>query len=287
MGDEQEAGEAAGAPEKRLSITKKQLQSDSAVELVALCQTVTADGTLSEVEVGELQRWLNDHRGADFPAIAFLTSTVEKITSDRRITVEERKALHEALEAVLPPEIRRSAKGKRLEVERLARAQRKVDERLAREQARAEAERDSPIESFDFMVAGVQYEGRSVYVERYARAGDSIKLAREPTNRFSRNAIQVRLTGDQQIGYVLEEDAAVLAPLLDGKHPYEAKIKKVLTEGKVPRPVVVVDVFRKDAKVEGVEYASTREAAASSGVNLVWTLLLILIAAFIGYCTFT
>jgi hypothetical protein len=137
------------------------------------------------------------------------------------------------------------------------------------------------------MVAGVQYEGRRVYVERYARAGDSIKLAREPTNRFSRNAIQVRLTGDQQIGYVPEEDAAALAPLLDAKHPYVAEIKKVLTGGEVPRPVVVVDVLRKDAKVKGMESATTREAAPpSSGVNLVWTLLLVLIAAFIGYCSF-
>lgn len=250
--------------QKRISITKSQSQSVAAVELIALCQTVTEDGSLSAEEVKGLERWLKDNRDTDLPAIAFLSEAVQRILADGKVTDAERRALHEAIEAVLPTDLRRSVKKARQERQRLDKAQAKLERELNREQARALQEQNSPHADFDFMVAGVHAEGREKVVERYAKAGDPVDVAREPANRFSRHAVQVLLTNGEQIGYVPEEDARELAPLLDAGMPYTAEIKKILTGGRVPRPVVVLDVYHKDAQVPGLKTAGTRESSGTS-----------------------
>ena len=91
----------------RVSLTKAQLEAGVGAELLALYQTVTADGTLTDGEVAELRNWLEVNRAADLPAIAFLVATLECILADGRVTREERKELYTAVEKVLPPEARR------------------------------------------------------------------------------------------------------------------------------------------------------------------------------------
>jgi len=299
MNDEQLESASTETKPKRTSITKAQSHSDIAVELIALCQTVTEDGSLSNQEVQDLRKWLAEHRGSDLPAIAFLTKAVEKIIADGKITDDERKALHEAIEAVLPTELRRSVKNKRIELQRLDRAKAKLDKQLAQEQERANAEQNAPIESFDFMVAGAHIGGRPAYIEAYARAGDTVEIAREPSNRYSRHAVQVRLKSGQQIGYVSEEDARELAPLLDAGKMYTAEIKKVLTSGSSPRPVIVLDVFGANAQVPGLRRAAVREGESevpelgraalregkSEGMSLkskiLWTVIAIIVLYFL------
>lgn len=53
----------------RVSLTKTQLQAAVGAELLALCQSVTADGVLTNEEVGELRAWLEANRSQDLPAI--------------------------------------------------------------------------------------------------------------------------------------------------------------------------------------------------------------------------
>jgi hypothetical protein len=77
----------------RLSLTKAQLQSEVGAELLALCQTVTADGVLTKEETIELKAWLEEHRNNDLPAIEFLVATLERILEDGKVTTEERKEL--------------------------------------------------------------------------------------------------------------------------------------------------------------------------------------------------
>jgi hypothetical protein len=283
MSNEQPESGSTESKSKRISITKAQSHSDIAVELIALCQTVTEDGSLSDAEVQSLQKWLAEYHTSDLPAIEFLTKAVETIVADGKITDEERKALHEALEAVLPTELRRSAKNKRLELQRLERAKAKLDKQLAREQELAAAEQNAPVESFDFMVAGAHIGGRRVYIEAYARSGDPVEIAREPSNRYSRHAVQVRLKTGQQIGYVPEEDARELAPLLDAGMLYTAEIKKILTGGRSPRPVIVLDVFDANARVPGLRRATIREGER---ISLFSKILLIAIAVIVVYFIF-
>lgn len=72
-------------------------------------------------------------------------------------------------------------------------------------------------------------------------------LARDRNNEFSRNAVEVRLQNGMQIGFVPEENAAEISPLLDAGYPHAAYIKKILTGGRAPIPVVVASVYAPDA----------------------------------------
>lgn len=236
----------------RISLTKHQTAAGPGTELLALCQTVTEDGSLSDVEVGQLQNWLAENRTADLPAIGFLTSVVETILHDGKVTKAERQELHRALEKVLPVEIRETAASRR----RLAVAKEREE---AKEQKKAEKERqiqerlrDSPIGGANFMVAGVLHEGRDKVVNEYARAGDRAYLIRDQSNRYSRNVIEICLENGMQIGFVPEDDAVELAPLLDNGALQTAVVTKILDGRRGPIPVVDVDLYGADAQVSGL-----------------------------------
>ena len=105
--------------------------------------------------------------------------------------------------------------------------------------------------NYDFMVAGIHYEGRHEIVRRYVHEGDRVFLARDRHNAFSRNAIEVRLENGFQTGYVPEEDARDLASLLDNGCVHTAYVKKILTGGRIPIPVIAVEVYHSDAPIDG------------------------------------
>lgn len=100
---------------RRVSITKLQRRTTAAVDLIALCQTITDDGELADVEIAALQEWLRDNERVDLPAKDFLSQVVEKILADGHVTAEERDELYAAIEMVLPPDIRADVRGKRRE----------------------------------------------------------------------------------------------------------------------------------------------------------------------------
>lgn len=103
------AARPSSIPRRRLSLTKKQRESVAGAELLALCQAITADGMIEDAEIAELRQWLTDHVSEDLPAIAFLTSTVERILADGKVTGDERNELFIAILKVLPPEVRNIA----------------------------------------------------------------------------------------------------------------------------------------------------------------------------------
>jgi hypothetical protein len=197
---------------RRISITKLQRRTAAAIDLIALCQTITADGRLADDEIVALKQWLTDNAHLDLPARDFLTAMVTKILSDGLITDEERDELYAAIEAA----------------------------RATAVQARM---RDTPLETWDFMVAGSLYEGRPAVIDRYARIGDPVYLARDPANRFSANATEIRLSNGMQIGFVPETDARDMAPELDAGCPHQAYLKKILAGRRAPIPVVVAALY--------------------------------------------
>ncbi|TAK42931.1 MAG: hypothetical protein EPO27_15930 [Betaproteobacteria bacterium] len=277
------------APNRRISLTKTQRQSAAGAELISLCQVVTTDGSLTDEEVSSLQGWLQEHKNEDLPAIAHLTKVVETIVADGRVTAEERRELYIALETALPPDVRAIARRTRRSVEEQEKDRLRVQRELEKEQQRDERERNSAIEHWDFMVAGSRYEGRPGLIQRYAQTAAPAYLVRDLGNKYSRNAVEVRTTSGHQIGFVPEEDAADLAPLLDGGHPYRAQIKKILTGGRFPIPVVVADVYRKDAAVpQLVDPAASVPrasggAAGNSGANLVKVALIVIAVLLVLY----
>ncbi len=277
------------APSRRISLTKIQRQSAVGAELLSLCQVVTTDGSLSDEEVSSLRGWLQEHKDEDLPAISHLTKVVETIVADGRVTAEERRELYIALEDVLPPDVRAIAKKTRRSAEEKEKDRLRLRRELEKERQRDERERNSPIEHWDFMVAGAIYEGRPALIERYAQTTAPAFLVRDRANKFSRNAVEVRTASGHQIGFVPEEDASDLAPFLDGGHPYFAQIKKILTGGRYPIPVVVADVYRKDASVPHlVDPAAdvpraSGAAAGGSRVNLVKVAFIVIAVLLVIY----
>lgn len=262
---------ATEAPRKpRRSLTKTQLQTPAGVELLSLCESITSDGRVTEAEVEELRGWLGRNRDSGLPSEDFLTATVERILADVRITPEELEELHKALETVLPADMRREAQEKRREVAA-------EEGRLAREQAAAaeeqpadEKERTRPLASYDFMVAGVQYDGRDEIIRDFMDSDDPnaiVYLARDSANEHSDNAVEVRLSDGQCIGYVPERDrmAREIAEYLDTGHKHLAFIKKILTGGRSPIPVVVAHILRPEVEVEG---AVTQDEVPGESVDV-------------------
>ncbi len=243
----------SGKPTKRVrvSLTKIQIQQGIGAELLALCQGITHDGTFTKEEIVALKRWLRENRNADLPSVAFLMATIERIIADKRITRDEQDELYKAIETVLPPEARKLAKQSRRAVAAKEQANELAASEAATRKELAERERDAPVDAANFMVAGVHFENRSVLIERYVEYGLPVFLARDHENRFSRFATEVRVPDGYQIGFVPEEFAEEVAPLIDKGALHKASITKVLRGGRVPIPVVQAYFYRPDAQVEG------------------------------------
>ena len=226
------------AKSRRVAITKLQRETATATDLIDLCTSMAQDGRLDEAEIAGLQSWLAENRASGLPAVAFLTETVEAILSDGLVTADEHDALYRAIERVLPPDLRESVRGTRKKL-------------LAEE-----GERSRPVERLDYMVAGVRHEDRAEIIGSYLDEGDPVYLEREPDNRFSENAIAINIEEGFRIGYVPEELARDLAPLLDTGYQVRSRVKKILGSGRVPIPVIITDVYRQDAMPPGAERPS-------------------------------
>lgn len=234
-------------PRRRLSLTKTQRLTAAGADLIVLCQTVTADGSLQDNEVVALRDWLGEHAQLDLPARKHLFAVLERILADGRITEEERRELYIAVETVLPLDLRELVRDRRKAREEGARRATRAAKEEGQAHARLERQRNSPCGSWNFMVAGVRYEGRPLLIARHVAVGDSVHLARDRANRFSPNAVEVRTLGGLPFGYVPEQDAIDLASYLDGDHGHVARVTKVLTGGRSPIPVVQAYVYPVDS----------------------------------------
>jgi hypothetical protein len=243
----------------RVSLTKAQLRTELGAELLSLCQSTTADGRLATEEIEGLREWLTEAGAADLPAVSYLKEIVERILADGHITPEEYKELHKAVETVLPAELRKQASAARRDIEGAEKAAARSAKEADRDRARRERQRSRPVASANFMVAGARHEGRPTVIERHANAGDEVRLVRDHGNRFSSAAIAVNLMNGKQIGFVPDDEAQTLAPLLDQGLRVEAVITKILSGGRSPIPVVQVYVLHPDSTARIV-----RNAAPSS-----------------------
>ena len=130
---------------RRISITKLQRRTAAAVELIALCQTITADGRLADDEIVAFKQWLTDNEHVDLPAKEFLALTVTKILSDGTVTDEERDDLYAAIETALPLDVRADVRGRRRARQGADREQRRIERDAAHAAAREAGMRDTPL----------------------------------------------------------------------------------------------------------------------------------------------
>jgi hypothetical protein len=267
----------ATARTPRKSLTKSQLDSPEALELLALLQTVTEDGHLLDEEVKALRAWLDDNASSDLPAVAHLRDVVGACLEDGAVSPEERAWLYKAIETVMPREHRDLAAVRRREATAEARAAAAESRARAKAEGRAAAERRRPLARFDFMVAGVSYEGRAKAVRANCRDDDFVDLVRELGNRHSRNAILVCLQTGEEIGYVPETDAVRLAPHLDAGAIQYATVKKVLTGSRTPLPVIWGELFTPESGVDRAR--SVGSVRARVGRRSRWRWVVVAIAA--------
>jgi hypothetical protein len=213
------------------------LETQAGADLLALCQTVTEDGSISDREVEDLREWLQRNRGSDFPSIGFLSATVEEILADGKIDPWERTKLHMAVERVLPKAAREKAEEARGKVE--------AEELLNNPYAYFNAWRVGNI--LDFMVAGTRYDGRPGIIRRHANEAALVFFMRDPACQFGTTATEIRLSNGLMIGYVPGELAGDISRHLDAGGKYHAWIKLVLTEGRSPIPVIQGELLQADA----------------------------------------
>lgn len=237
---------------KRLTISKRDQDSTVGAELLSLCQSITTDGMLHPDEIRQLRDWLDHNRASAIPAVEYLLPLIERILADGIVTQDEQRELFLTIERILPPDVRGLSRTARRNVEK------------------QEQGRDRPIDRFDFLVAGTGYEGRAENIKRFCNEADRVVLSRDYDNRFSRNAVRINTVDGHEIGFVPEDHAADLATLLDGSHPYRARIKKLFDGRYNIIPVVIAEIYRRDAQVADLYVASpyvARTASPASGFS--------------------
>jgi hypothetical protein len=235
---------------KHLTFRKKHTTSGIVAELLTLLETVTGDGVVTEDEANALKDWLDLNKAEQgIPGIEFLRTTVNQVLADGKVTPEEKRALYKAVERVLPTEARRQARERRTAIEAVEKANRR-DARTAQSEQRR-LEQESRVESPNFMVAGVTYEGRAPIVRRYVRENAPAFLARDPDNPYDRNAIEIRLANGYHIGFMPRDCAESVAPLLDAGCRHKAYFTKILHGRRAPIPVVQAYVYSAAVEIEG------------------------------------
>src|SRR5262245_34645494 len=116
--------------EQRVSLSKKQLETAAGAELLSICQSIKSDGKLSADDIIKLAHWLGANKGCDLPAVDYLHSVVERIVADKRVSTDEMKELHAAIEKVMPSDARKEVIDSRKAIEKAAKDQQKERSRL-------------------------------------------------------------------------------------------------------------------------------------------------------------
>src|SRR5579862_5522105 len=76
-------------------------------ELFSLCQTATADGTLSARERNALRVWLERPESPEVPASRYVRGLIAEIVACGRVSSADLQALWRSLESALPDELAR------------------------------------------------------------------------------------------------------------------------------------------------------------------------------------
>lgn len=87
---------------RRLSLTKKQLQSQDAELFLALLVDTVSDGKVSESEVDRLKDWTTKMASSDLPGVGFLREAISHAIADGCLSEADRLDIHLAIERVLP-----------------------------------------------------------------------------------------------------------------------------------------------------------------------------------------
>jgi hypothetical protein len=267
---------------KRVSLTKSQCETDIGKELIALCMDFTDDGILSDDEVNQLRHWIGEKKAIELPAISYLNSATMLYFDSSKEEFKNKKMLYKAIESVLPIAERKiaSTNKKHIETEEKLRIQKeKATDKLA---LKEEKERNKPILSANFMIAGCKYNNRYRLINKYVRINDKAILSRDKENKHSKYAVKLLTKQGYCIGFVPEFYAEEIASELDDNTKYEAFFTKILGY-ETPTPVVQAYFYRNDSDYGNPEklQKSKQNKEGDVVINLATPIILIVIAIFI------
>lgn len=195
----------------RISLSKKQIETPAGAELLALCESVKADGQLSKDDIVRLAKWLRTNRECDLPAVAFLADVVERIVADKVVSAVELAELHEAVEKVLPSASRQLATDSRKAIENAVGQKKKemedaiweaakqdAKDRRDEESERRRLERANRRPGFHSKVAGTTRQNddgtdRQSIIHDHLKPGMELIHKREPDNPYDEWAISLGL----------------------------------------------------------------------------------------------
>jgi hypothetical protein len=214
------------APRAPLSPDRR--ATPASVDLVALCHSLPADGHLSNQDLEALREWKSRYGDVRLPSNKYVADVVEKALTNHLIPSDERQWVYNALEPALPVQLRKETQ----------------ERRLLAELAAAERERASvAVISFDFLVAGVHLEERWRIIESRVHVGDPVSLERSSDRKPGDDTLHVILSTRECIGLVPEDEGRQISQELDYGARVEAVVRKILTDGQYPVPVIGSRVY--------------------------------------------
>ncbi len=235
-------------------------------ELFCLCHTATSDGTLTAKDAERLSTWLARSAGVEVPARAYVEGVVRHILDTGKVTPADLAALARALEPCLPPVLKR----RRAALRAVSGARPGVPD----EAHPTERNRNAVLDSACFLMADAHPD----VLARGARSGAPVLLVRERSGARSPHCIQVCTSQGKVLGFVPEQRARALAPLLDRGARYRAHV--ISADQGAQAPVVIVQAFlyRSDAVLGLTTSAARRVAPGVLGSRAAWMLVRLAVA---------
>jgi hypothetical protein len=243
---------------QRVSLTKKQAESETGTALLDLCKSLTDDGVLTDDEVEKLHQFLF-LQSNELPAVAYLQFATTAFFDPENQHHQDHRQLYQAIEKILPPTDRQTAKSNRKNSET------------------KERDRNRCLQYNNFMIAGCKHKDRAENIESL-NVHDPVTLEREPDNPKDKNAVVIYSNG-LELGYVPRTDAKEVATMLDNPNiKYMAWVTKLLGDySDKTVPVVAVKFYKADSDAVSESnpfYVTHKKEQAPGGCGL--TVLMII-----------
>lgn len=249
----------------------------ASTELFSLCQTATADGSLSASELKALRVWLERSETPGVPTPRYVRGLVGEIIASGRVSTSDLHALWRSLEPALPGELgRRRPASLRLVAQ---------GREPYQDEPTPDRVRNDLLASACFMLAGCA-SSRAAVLERHARIGEPVLLVRAKRRGRSANAIQVCAASGKPLGLVPEHYASELAPLLDRGARYRAHLRAVLNGGIAPALIVQSFLYAPSATL-GLGTAAQRRMARRRTSPAIWMVIRTVVALLIALAVAT
>jgi len=221
LDDSNVGGERERAAEARPADARR--ATPAGIDILAFCRSLPPDGRLSKDDIELLRDWADRYQDVSLPAREYLSGIVSKALADQVITADERDWVYFAVEPVLPVQLRRGTQ-----------EQRRIAELL---QAESDGRSDATL-SFDFLLGGVHLDDHWQTIQSRVKAGDVVYLVQSPADAPRDQRVRVVLATGESIGFVPEEDALPIAPEVARGARVEASVRKILSGGQYPIPVI-------------------------------------------------